>query len=394
MQSLLNEVTTRGPRSSTHSMEYRRPVAAPRTVSRNSHGDFVAKLWRTLTAPADWPRIRVRLRLVVPTVPMRSTEIVPVSVALAVVLGALVATSQPVPRPAGSDAGARAAQTPTASATPSGRNFGGVSEDRILDAIRNGRILSRRNVGSTSVNLHLHLAGEIDAAWKPCTTAHCESYRAEIAAYRLNRILGLNRVPPAISRTVLRASLRLPEDTTVQFDRFGNARGAAIYWVPVLRDSMIDREHDMERWGRWLRQGHDIPADQSVRAEEIATLLTFDFLTGNWDRWSGSNVPMDATGHLIYRDNNGGFEEPFVQGLMQRSTALLRRTQKFSRAVIDRARAMTEASVRAEMALDGDRAHPPLTDSQIRSLLRRRDALIEYVDGLVTRHGAARVYAW
>ncbi len=321
---------------------------------------------------------------------MRSTEIVPVSVALAVVLGALVATSQPVPR----DAGAHAAQTPTASATPSGRNFGGVSEDRILDAIRNRRILSRRNVGSTSVNLHLHLAGEIDAAWKPCTTSHCESYRAEIAAYRLNRLLGLNRVPPAISRTVARPVLRLPEDTTVQFDRFGNARGAAIYWVPVLRDSMIDREHDMERWGRWLRQGHDIPADQSVRAEEIATLLTFDFLTGNWDRWSGSNVPMDATGHLIYRDNNGGFEEPFVQGLMQRSTALLRRTQKFSRAVIDRARAMTEASVRAEMALDGDRAHPPLTDSQIRSLLRRRDALIEYVDGLIARHGAARVYAW
>jgi hypothetical protein len=46
------------------------------------------------------------------------------------------------------------------------------------------------------------------------------------------------------------------------------------------------------------------------------------------------------------------------------------------------------------MALDPDRQHPPLTDVQIRSLLRRRDALVQYVDGLVARHGARNVYAW
>jgi hypothetical protein len=33
---------------------------------------------------------------------------------------------------------------------------------------------------------------------------------------------------------------------------------------------------------------------------------------------------------------------------------------------------MTDATVRAEMSLDPDREHPPLTDTQIRSLLRRR----------------------
>jgi hypothetical protein len=46
------------------------------------------------------------------------------------------------------------------------------------------------------------------------------------------------------------------------------------------------------------------------------------------------------------------------------------------------------------MALDGDPAHPPLTEAQRRSLLRRRDALLVYVDGLIRRHGEAAVLAF
>ncbi|MFO0651495.1 MAG: hypothetical protein U0326_35060 [Polyangiales bacterium] len=288
------------------------------------------------------------------------------------------------------------AQPPHAPLRPSGRTFGGVSEDRILEALRNAHIDGRRAVGSTSVNFYLDLSGDVDAGWKACYTDHCERYRAEIAAFRLNRLLGINRVPPAISRVVNRASLRLARETTIPiiFDRADNARGAAVYWVPVMRDSMIDRNREIERWTRWLHQGDALPADQSTRAEEISTLLVFDFLTGNWDRWSGSNVPMDPAGHLIYRDNNGGFEEPFVDALMHRSLQWLRRAQRFITSVIDHARGLTEATVRAEMALDPDRDHPPLTDAQIRSLLRRRDALLQHVDALVARHGARNVYAW
>jgi hypothetical protein len=269
-----------------------------------------------------------------------------------------------------------------------------VPEERILEAIRTGRIVGRQNVGSTSVNFHLRLSGDIDAAWKPRTSTHGETYRAEIAAYRLNRLLGLARVPPAASRSIPRAALHLAPTSPVLAERDLTVRGAAIYWVPVLRDSLIDRPREIERWSSWLRQGREVPADQRARAEEISTLLVFDFLTGNWDRWSGSNVPMDAAGHLIYRDNNGAFEEPFVLGLMQNGMAWLRRAQRFSASVIARARALTDASIREEMALDGDPAHPPLTEAQRRSLLRRRDALLEYVDGLIRRHGEAAVLAF
>jgi hypothetical protein len=304
----------------------------------------------------------------------------PYRLALALLLSSAPAFAQPAP------------QAPDAGEAP--RTFGGLPEDRILDAIRTGRIVGRQNVGSTSVNFHLRLAGDIDAAWKPRTSTHGETYRAEIAAYRLNRMLGLSRVPPAVSRSVPRSALHLAPTSPVIAERDLTVRGAAIYWVPVLRDSLIDRPREIERWSSWLRQGREVPADQRARAEEISTLLVFDFLTGNWDRWSGANVPMDAAGHLIYRDNNGAFEEPFVLGLMQNGMAWLRRSQRFSASVIARARALTDASIREEMALDGDPAHPPLTEAQRRSLLRRRDALLVYIDGLIRRHGEAAVLAF
>lgn len=291
------------------------------------------------------------------------------------------------------------AQTPPSvpslpQAPRSNRTFGGLSEDHILEQIRTARIIGRQQVGSTSVNFHLRLASDVDAAFKPRSRTHGEAYRAEIAAFRLNRLLGLNRVPPAISRYIPRSQLRLAADSAVIVEPDGMVRGAAIYWVPVLRDSRIDQERERARWASWLSQRGTIPPDQMVRAEEISTLIVFDFLTGNWDRWSGQNVPMDAAGHLIYRDNNGGFSEPFGPSMLAAVMRHLRLVQKFSRGVIDRARGLTEASIRAEMALDPDPAHPPLTATQIASLLRRRDTLIAYVDDLVRRYGERAVYVW
>lgn len=277
------------------------------------------------------------------------------------------------------------------SAPRSGRMFNNVAEEVILDAIRNGRIASRRPVGSTSVNYACDLAGDIDMAFKPKSSSHGEAFLGEIAAFRLNRMLGLSRVPPACSRVIPRATLRLPRETPVVVERDGTVRGAAIYWCPVVRDSRIDQERERSRWQGWLRQRGALSAADRARAEEISTLLVFDTLTGNWDRWSGANVPMDGTGHLIYMDNNGGFGEPWGDRMQSSAMHNLRQSQKFSRSVIERARALTDASVRTEMALDGDPAHPVLSATQITSMLRRRDAMIAYVDDLVRRHGADNV---
>lgn len=274
------------------------------------------------------------------------------------------------------------------------RTFAGFNEDHILESIRTDRILGREQVGSTSVNLHLRLNGDVDAAFKPRSRSHGEAWRSEIAAFRLNRLLGLERVPPATTRVILASQLHLSAQTQVVVDRDQMVRGAAIFWVPVLRDSRIDQVRERERWTEWLRQRGRLPPESATRAEEISTLIVFDFLIGNWDRWSGSNVPMDGAGHLIYRDNNGGFSEPFGERMIGAVMQHLRLVQRFSRTVVERARTMTAESVRAEMALDGEPRLAPLTDAQIQSLLRRRDTLVAYVDELVRRYGESAVYTF
>ena len=174
-------------------------------------------------------------------------------------------------------------------------------------------------------------------------------------------------------------------------ERDGSIRGAAIFWCPVLRESRIDQERERTRWTNWLRQRGTLANADRGRAEEISTLIAFDFLTGNWDRWSGANVPMDVSGHLVYLDNNGAFSEPFGDRMLAGVMRHLRLVQRFSRSFVDHVRAMTDVSVRAEMALDGDTAHPPLNPTQLTSLLRRKDALVAYVDELVRRHSAENV---
>ncbi|MDP3276602.1 MAG: hypothetical protein Q8Q09_15500 [Deltaproteobacteria bacterium] len=266
------------------------------------------------------------------------------------------------------------------------RNFYGLPEETILEQLRTGRILSRRPVGSTSVNYACDLPGEIDMAFKPRSTSHGEAFTSEVAAFRLNRLLRLERVPPAVTRVIPASQLRLPRVSPVTVERDQTVVGAAIFWCPILRESRIDQEHDRLRWSTWLRQGGTIPDTQRTRAEEISTLISFDVLTGNWDRWSGANVPMDSTGHLIYLDNNGGFSEPFGDRMLSGVMRHLRQISRFSRAFVTQVRAMSEASVRAELALDRDAAHLPLTSTQITSLMRRRQAFLAHVDAMITRH--------
>lgn len=293
--------------------------------------------------------------------------------------------TEPAPAPAPS--------APAAVARRPGRSFGNVSEEDILEALRNAPIQALNNVGNTSVNLRVDLPGDIDGSYKPSEERHPEHYRAEIAAFRLNQLLGLERVPPAVFRRVPRASLPNGERYGIFFND-EQSRGAMIYWVPVLRSAGVSSPEAFEAWMTQLTAGTRILPRDRGRAEEISTLLVFDFLIANWDRWNGLNTLQDGAGHLVYRDNNGGFQEPLSATRYNRVLRFLHRTQRFSRRVIERARALTLESLQRAIAPDADGQEPLLNDVQLRAVLRRRDTLLAYVNELVARYGEAEVYAF
>src|SRR5262249_48238249 len=143
--------------------------------------------------------------------------------------------------------------------------------------------------------------------------------RKEVAAYRLNRLLGLNAVPPAAPRAVGREELlshlhpesaafvpRIQAETV--FDPAGQTVGTASYWIPIIKDSGFATPDGQRQATAWLSQGEPIPPDQRAMAAQLSDLAVFDFLTSNPDRYSGGNMKMSPDGtQLFYMDNTMAF---------------------------------------------------------------------------------------
>lgn len=274
------------------------------------------------------------------------------------------------------------------------RQYAGVPEDAIIRALREQPVLAMREVGNTSINLRCDLEGDIDGAYKPSESLHLEHFRGEIGAFRVAQLLGLERVPPAVLRRFTRAEF--PAGAPLARLRFREnvSWGAMIYWVPVLRPANIFRGPTLERWTRILTQGEAIPDEERNRAEDVSSVITFDFLIGNWDRWHGTNTLQDRDGRLVFRDNNGAFYEPLRGWRYETILSWFQRVQRFSRSLVTRARGLTLETLRASIADDRLGDEPLLTDAQLRGVLRRRDTLVQYVDALVQIHGDGEVYAF
>jgi hypothetical protein len=221
------------------------------------------------------------------------------------------------------------------------------------------------------------------------------------AAYRLNRLLGLNAVPPAAPRMVSRDELlahlhpetqplipRIQAETI--FNPFGKTAGVIMYWVPEIKDSGFDTPVGQQQTSQWLTQGFPIPVDKRPVAAQVSDLVVFDFLTANPDRYSGGNMKMSVDGSRLYFMDNtmAFFLDPMSHG---RPRAVLQRTQRFSRHLY---RALDRVSVvRLEQVLaqEADSPYEILTPSEMRAVVARRDAAKKHIDGLVALYGERNV---
>jgi hypothetical protein len=285
---------------------------------------------------------------------------------------------------------------PTAAGT-----FLGMPDEALLERLRSAPIRRiRLNRGGSSLSLRLQFADGSKAAFKP-RQVHAHSVpRKEIAAYRINRELGLNGVPPAAARVITRDELiaRLdPRDrpelprilAEARFEADRRLAGEASYWIPVIRDADLEEREQIERWSRWVGDGA-IDAEARGHATQISAMVVFDFLINNADRFSGANTLGDERlERLFFMDNTMSFG-PEPEGHKNALAALLR-VQRFSRRLLDAARALSEGTIRRALATEPDPPFPLLLDEEIRGVLHRRDFLIRHVDRLAATHGAGEV---
>src|SRR5438045_9789065 len=81
----------------------------------------------------------------------------------------------------------------------------GMADDLLLERVRRQPIVRvKLNHGGSSLSFRVDLADGSRAAFKPAQTNLQTVPRKEVAAYRINRLLGLASVPPATPRAVSR----------------------------------------------------------------------------------------------------------------------------------------------------------------------------------------------
>ncbi len=290
------------------------------------------------------------------------------------------------------------ATSPLEVASDAAGTFLGMKDELLIDRMKVGEIVQAKlNKGGSSISFRLDFADGSRAAFKPEQTNPQTVPRKELAAYRLNRLLGLNHVPPATARTVHKDELlgRLPPDAQfgVQrimaetlFDEEGFTRGEVSYWIPVILDSHLDTTDNVLTWWKWMTVGEEIPADKVDLMAQLSDLLLFDLLTNNSDRFSGGNLMTSKDGRvLFFMDNTFGFQvEP--EGHV-RCRTYLSRCQKFGKKLVEALRRLDLPSLR--LALEAEPG--ALGDAEMRSVLARRDVALRYVDGLVTQNGEDKV---
>ncbi len=166
-------------------------------------------------------------------------------------------------------------------------------------------------------------------------------YRADIAAYEMDKVLGLGLVPPAVERTI------------------DGGTGSLQLWVEGCK---VYKEF----------RGEPPPAPDWSHQE--SRMRTFDILIGNRDR-NAMNILVDPALGAILIDHSRGFGTHME---------LERLPDRFDRHLAARLRALDRDGLQRRFG-------ELLSSEEIDGVLDRRDALLDHLERLIAGRGEAQV---
>jgi hypothetical protein len=257
--------------------------------------------------------------------------------------------------------------------------FRGEYDDEILTKLCSLSVKSIRPLGGgSSIKLRVMFTDGSQAAVKP-NQLRITRYQAEVAAYKLAKALGLSVVPPSCVRTFTKEALQasMPKDLRERMDQElvvdekGNVKTAVIQWVPGLRNMKLEQA---DWWRPLLKQGEPIPSGKHKRIAEISTLLLFDYLLLNFDRWSGGNT-TEADGEMIYIDQGASLGPDKKHGHSRLMLKTLKWSERFPRGI---AQSLFQLDLPALRSDFGDL----VTDDEWESFLYRVEHARAYIRAL------------
>ncbi|HEU4732260.1 MAG TPA: hypothetical protein VFT22_30405 [Kofleriaceae bacterium] len=286
--------------------------------------------------------------------------------------------------------------------------FGAPDHDLLLPIAATPLTRVKLNHGGTSLSLRLDFASGARAAFKPLQTHPQSDPRREIAAYRIDRLLGIGHVPPAKSAAFAIddviaaidpgnrafAAQRIADEA---LPRHGKLVGEVSWWIPEIKlmrldGHGIDEPEGQAAWAGYLQAGATIPAEVRPLVAQIASVILFDLLIDNSDRWSGNNTQGSLDNRTLYFMDNTLAFSTFTVGHAANLSKLYK-IQVFPRALVARLRALTVESVEAALGGEDDLLGPLLTRAEIRAIIARRDHFLDYIDRLIAELGEDAVLA-
>jgi hypothetical protein len=168
------------------------------------------------------------------------------------------------------------------------------------------------------------------------------SYKTQIAAYELDRLLKMDMVPPSVER------------------QLQGKTGAATLWV--------------ENVDTWKGEIPPSEVNRPTWDKQVARIAMFDALIGNRER-NQANILRDKAWNLILLDHTRAF------GLATNISPPLSRIE---REFWDRLLALTRKDLDAKL-------RPWLDEQQITAMLERRDKMKTEIEKLIAEKGASAV---
>lgn len=287
----------------------------------------------------------------------------------------------------------------------------GASDAELLAPVGEGGVTRVKvNHGGTSLSLRLDFGSGARAAFKPEQVHMQSDPRREIAAYRIDRMLGIGHVQPTKAFSVRVDELVAaadPSGRAIIADRLANEakakngvlRGELSWWLPEIKLASIggiqvDDFAARNQWTRMLKIGAHIPAEQKEMLAQLAALAVFDVIIDNPDRWSGGNTRMSPDGKILYfMDNSMSFSK--YEFGHENNLVVVRRMQVFPRGLIDKLRALTLEQLTGAVTAGGEEMGlaPLLSSAELAAIIKRRDNLLVQVDALIAQYGDAAVLA-
>lgn len=222
-------------------------------------------------------------------------------------------------------------------------------EDQIEQQLTDGKVVKMEDVpiGVTKPQ-RATLENGSRFAWKPLRPGYnkgfMESYKSEIAAYKLDRMLGLHMVPPITER------------------KMEGKTGAAVFWIENTR-------------------GWDVKAPpqgpEPMWSMQLTRMKMFDLLIANIDRNQG-NLIYDADWHIFLIDHS----RAFINKKDLKGIAPLGRVE---RKLWEKMQALTLE--------DLDRGLGNLVaEREKKALLTRRDLMAKEISALVKKSGEKFIF--